>query len=167
MRTISLFLTVILMGCPYPQPGPNTASDSSSARPTSQDRNSQLGPPTASETSSTRPKLEDRIAFIEQYVTFDRTYLKLEYDVVYHNNSGRVPGPSDWDIKILAVVPANEIDQWVPTKASKADTPPSSWLSTMPDSISTQGVTEWYTRGTTVVGIDRATGTIAYRNTAS
>ncbi|MEM8778675.1 MAG: hypothetical protein AAGF26_07365 [Cyanobacteria bacterium P01_G01_bin.49] len=127
--------------------------------------NTQSRPKTVSETSSNRSKLQDRITFIEQYVTFTRTYLKLEYSVVYHNNSvGVVPGPSDWDIRILAVVPASKIDQWIPTGALRTDQEQPKWLTTIPGSLSTNKITEWYIKGNSVIGIDRKTSTVAYRN---
>ena len=147
MRILFLLLAALLTGC-----SPNPRS----------------GPKTVSETSASRPKLEDRIAFIEQYVTFTRTYLYLEYDVEYHNNGGgMVPGPSDWDIKILAVVPADEIDEWIPTGAQRTDRNPPSWLNAMPDTISTNEIAEWYAKGNSVVGIDRTNSIIVYRNSTS
>jgi hypothetical protein len=77
--------------------------------------NAPSGPASVAETSETRPRLEDRVEFIERYVTFRRTYRKLAYAVDYQNNSGgMVPGPSDWDIRLVAVVPAEEIDDWIP-----------------------------------------------------
>jgi hypothetical protein len=127
--------------------------------------NSQSGPQSISETSTVRPKLQDRINFIEQYVTFKRNYLKLEYEVQYHNNSsGIVPGPSDWDIKILAVVPPSEIAAWFPSNQSSISKQPPAWLTAMPGTISRAKVTEWYATGGTEVGVDRNTSTIAYRN---
>lgn len=145
MRAFFVLLIVLLTGC-----SPDT----------------QSGPKSVSELSTARPQLTDRIMFIEQYVTFTRAYLKLEYDVEYHNNGGgMIPGPSDWDVKILAVVPADEIDEWIPAGTSKTDKDPPDWLLVMPGNISTNNVTEWYTRGNSVVGIDRKTSTIAYRNT--
>lgn len=125
----------------------------------------QSGPQSISETSAARPTLQDRINFIEQYVTFKRNYLKLEYEVQYHNNSGGiVPGPSDWDIRILAVVPPSEIAAWLPPNQSRISKQPPAWLTVMPNTIPIAKVTEWYATGHTEVGVDRNTSTIAYRN---
>jgi len=148
MRTLSLILVVLLTGC------------SSSTR---------SGPKSISETSATRSELRDRVAFIEQYVKFRRTYLELEYDVEYHNNGGGlVPGPSDWDIKILAVVPDEEVDHWIPSGATMTEELPPTWLIAMPGTISTNNVTEWYSNGhSLVVGVDRSSSTIVYRNTTT
>jgi hypothetical protein len=124
------------------------------------------GPKSVKETSAVRALLSDRIEFIENYVNFRRSYNKLEYVVLYQNNgSGMVPGPSDWDIKILAVVPANEVAEWIPAKATRSQIQPPPWLNTMPGNIPVTNITEWYQTGRSVIGVDRATSTIAYRNT--
>ncbi len=123
------------------------------------------GPKSVSETSRSRPELAARIAFIEQYVTFSRTYLKLEYDIQYNNHSeGMVPGPSDWDIKILAVVPPDEIEDWIPKGVSKSKGAPPAWVASMKAEISTDGVTEWYEKERIKVGIDRTDSIVVYRN---
>lgn len=124
------------------------------------------GPPSGSETSAERPELSDRIDFIEQYVTFDRSYERLEYDVTFHNNGGRsLPGPSDWNIKLLAIVPNNEVADWIPENATRSEEEPPEWVSAMANDISVVGITEWHRVWGVEVGIDRATSTIAYRNT--
>ena len=126
----------------------------------------QPGPPTASETSAARPGLQDRIAFLEQYVTFRRSYVELEYAVDYQNNGGgRVPGPSDWDIQIVAVVPPAEVDDWLPSAVTKMEQPPPEWVKNTASGIASDEITEWYTEGNSItVGVDRQTSTIAYRN---
>jgi hypothetical protein len=145
MRVLFLLTTVALCGC--------------STSPWS-------GPKSVKETSAVRALLSDRIEFIENYVNFRRSYDKLEYVVLYQNNgSGMVPGPSDWDIKILAVVPANEVAEWIPAKATRSQRQPPSWLKTMSGNIPVTSITEWYQTGSSVTGVDRATSTIAYRNT--
>jgi hypothetical protein len=147
VRVIVLSLWVLLAGCsPYSQSGP------------------QSGPQSVTETSVARERLSDRVEFIEQYVTFRRNYLDLEYDVMYQNNGkGLVPGPSDWDIRIRAVVPDNEIATWIPSDGTHTVQPPPAWTTTIPGHISTLGITEWYRVSGKEVGIDRATSTIAYR----
>lgn len=123
-------------------------------------------PLSVQETSAARHKLGDRIKFIENYVTFKRNYNKLEYDITYQNNSGGiVPGPSDWDIKLLAVVPASEIAEWIPTNATRVNAQPPNWLIQMPGSIPVTGMTEWYRTGNSEIGVDRATSAIAFRST--
>ena len=130
--------------------------------------NSRSTPKSVSETSASRPTLEARIAFIEQYVTFSRTYLDLEYDVMYQNNGdGMVPGPSDWDIRILAAVPAEEVVDWIPSDTARSTQKPPPWLGAMPGKIPTDGVTEWYREGKSVVGIDRTNSVIVYWNSTT
>ena len=148
MRILFLILVALLLGC---------------------SPSSRTGPRSVSESSVARPRLQDRIAFVEQYITFRRTYVDLEYDIEYQNNgTGLVPGPSDWDIKILAVIPADEIDEWIPAGAKKTDKTPPPWLNAMAGNIQTANVTEWYTRGKSVViGVDRNASIIAYRNTTN
>ncbi len=126
---------------------------------------SPSGPPSVEETSVKRPDLKDRVKFIEQYVKFRRSYKKLEYSVTYHNNGdGSVPGPSDWDIRLLAVIPPSEVKDWIPAKAAVTKKFPT-WLREWSGSIRTTGMTEWYKAGGLEVGVDRATSTVAYRNT--
>jgi hypothetical protein len=126
------------------------------------------GPASVAETSAARPELADRVRFIENYVTFRRKYEKLEYDVTYQNNGGgMVPGPSDWDIRLIAVVPPTDVDGWIPTDVDKNDGSPLQWLRDLPGSIEKDGITEWYSKSGTEVGIDRARSIVAYRNTST
>jgi len=124
------------------------------------------GPASVAETSATRTKLDDRIQFIENYVAFSRDYHELDYDVTYQNNGGgMVPGPSDWDIQLIAAVPVSELDAWIPGSVQKTETRPPKWLLDLPGSIERQGITEWYCNSGTEVGIDRTKSLVAYRNT--
>jgi hypothetical protein len=128
---------------------------------------SQPGPASVAETSSARANIGDRVRFIENYVTFRRTYEKLDYDIAYQNNGGGlVPAPSDWDIRLIASVPKAEMNDWVPVGAEKTDGPSPEWLKGMPGSIEREGITEWYRTSGTVVGLDRERSIVAYRNTS-
>ena len=132
-------------------------------------QNGPTGPPSVTETSATRPLLSDRVDFIEKYVNFRRQYLELEYAVDYQNNgSGRVAGPSDWDIRILAVVPSETIEEWVSEGATKTSETPAAWVQEVAADIEVDGMTEWYTLGNSItVGLDRETATVAYRNSTN
>jgi len=71
------------------------------------------GPPSTETRSTSMPKLADRVRFLQTYVTFDRQFEQLEFDIFYKNNGGGfVPGPSDWDIQLVAKVPQNELHLW-------------------------------------------------------
>ena len=65
--------------------------------------------------SDTLATLAERVAFLEKHVTFRRGYEALAFDVMAADNSGGgVPGPSEWDIRFIAVVPEGEVEKWVP-----------------------------------------------------
>jgi hypothetical protein len=71
-------------------------------------------------------------------VNFRRTYEELEFAISFNDGgSGRVPGPTEWDIRLLAKVP-------------KA-----------PPKLEGFG---WATAGDRIVGIDRKQRVVAYRN---
>lgn len=125
------------------------------------------GPPTVSETSSATAVLAERVEFIEKYVKFRRKYKQLEYDVSYLNGGSFVPGPSEWDIRIVAMVDPNEIDQWtIPEKRNlNMETP--EWVNSTAQTLEVDGISEWYTDGGRTVGIDRERGVVAYRNFAN
>lgn len=127
----------------------------------------QSGPTSVTETSVARVELADRIQFIEEYVTFRRIYEKLDYDIMYQNNGGgMVPAPSDWDIRLIAVVPETEIDDWIPAGAEKKDDPSPAWVKDLPGPIERSGLTEWYRKSGTTVGVDRERSIVVYRNTS-
>ncbi|MCY2992852.1 MAG: hypothetical protein NTY19_33970 [Planctomycetota bacterium] len=129
---------------------------------------SPSGPTSVAETSAAHAVLADRVRFIEHYVTFRRKYEKLDYDVTYQNNDGgMVPGPSDWDIRLIAAVPPTDVDGWIPTDAEKKDGSPPQWLRDLPDSIEREGLTEWYRKSGAELGIDRARSIVAYRSTST
>ena len=126
------------------------------------------GPPTATENSTARAGLAERIQFVENYVAFRRTYQALDYDVAYHNNdNGRVPGPSDWDIRLVAQVPAAELNEWIPSDVEPVEQTPPDWLSTVPGPLGREGIDEWYFDQGREIGIDRENSIVAYRNFAN
>lgn len=126
------------------------------------------GPASIQETSEARSELKDRVAVLEKYVTFRRTYETLDYDIMYQNNSsGMVPGPSDWDVRLVAQVPRSELEQWVPEGATKFDGSAQDWVTQVPGSIRRDGITEWHRSGGTIVGIDRDGSIVAYRNSST
>ena len=123
------------------------------------------GPPTVNTSSESQLELTERIRFLEQYITFRRRYNQLEYRVQFLNGGGLVPSPSEWDIKILAVIPKEDIQEWIPHKIQPSKTP-YQWISDIPGDIPTAGITEWYQDEQRTIGIDRANSIIAYRNFA-
>jgi len=129
--------------------------------------NDNSGPATVSQTSASTPKLSDRIRFVESYVNFRREYNELEYNIVYHNNSSRLsaPGPSDWNIILIAKVPPDQIEQWVLPKTLDEGVPKPVWHKEAAREIDVSSVDEWYTDGNRTIGLDRARSIIVYRNT--
>lgn len=126
----------------------------------------ESGPATVSQTSVGIPQLSDRISFVESYVNFKREYMELEYDIVYQNNGtgGGIPGPSDWDIRLIAKVPAEQIEQWLLPKPLDAATPEPMWHKETAHEIDISSVNEWYVDGNRTVGLDRANSIVVYRN---
>ncbi len=110
--------------------------------------------------------LAEKAAFLQEYVLFRRSYLQLDFDIEYHDNSSgsdAVPGPSDWDIRIVAVVPANELPAWTSglTPVTVVDT---KWLVGVTGSINLDGVDQWFQKAGVVVGVDEINAVVVYRN---
>jgi hypothetical protein len=123
------------------------------------------GPSTTSTNSTSFARLEDKVAFLERYIKHRRHYVELDFDIYYMNGGSFPPGPSEWDIRFVAVVPADELQAWVdgrpPLQAAELH-----WLRTLPTRLDTRGVSEWYGENGTVVGIDRRLNTVAFRSFA-
>ena len=123
------------------------------------------GPPSISQTSTTTDQLSERIKTLETYVEFRRNYNILEYDIFFQNNGGgRLPGPSDWDIRLAAQVPKDEIDVWVSQEMNTSSPPKKPWYQKIVNEIDVSGVTEWHSAGGRSVGIDRVDSIVVYRN---
>ena len=127
---------------------------------------SNSGPPTVSETSAARPALADRVEFIEKYVKFRRKYKQLENDVSFMNGGSFPPAPSEWDIRIVANVDANDLDQWAITGKRNLEMKTPGWVGTTAGLLNVDAISEWYTDGRRTVGIDRDHNIVAYRNVA-
>jgi hypothetical protein len=122
------------------------------------------GPATTKTNSSVFGSVDERAKFLHGYVTFRRTYESLDFDIFYQNNGGGMaPGPSDWDIRLVATVPASEVQDWVPPGVSASTAPNTGWLQSVPTTLDLSGVSEWYVDGKRVVGIDRAKRIVVYR----
>jgi len=111
--------------------------------------------------------LREKQAFLEQYVTFRRNYEELEFDIFYiDGGDGRMPGPTEWDIRVLAKVPADDIDQWISGMAQtkSADT---SWVSSIPNAPAKLDAFQWYEDGGRLVGRSPEDRILLYRNLAN
>ena len=122
------------------------------------------GPPSTDTTSAKFGTVAERAKFLEQYVSFRRTYETLDFSILYRNNGGGlVPGPSDWNILLVATVPASELPAWIPAGVAASPNPDAAWLKSVPTSLDLSGVQEWYLDGKRAVGLDRAKRIVAYR----
>ena len=119
---------------------------------------------TTETTSAQFKSLAEKVVFLETYVSFRRTYENSNLiSVIYNNRGGMVPGPSDWNIRIIAKVPENELKDWT-RDISITATPDLSWLSTLPTGIDYRGISMWYKDDYRIIGVDEANGIIAYQN---
>jgi len=124
----------------------------------------QSGPPSTNTTSAQFAQLADKIAFLEQYVQFRRSYQQLDFCVQYSNNAGgTVPGPSEFDVRIVAVVPSAELNVWT-SGLAKAVPPDAGWLTDVPTQIDYFGVKQWFQKGGLTVGIDPKKSVVVYRH---
>lgn len=125
------------------------------------------GPPTTDTTSDHLPALAARVEFLARYFSLPGECRELDFHIRYQNNNGgMVPGPSDADIRVVAVVPPGELNAWIPPGATRVPTPAdgTAWLATVPNGGRAAGVTEWHAAPGTVVGLDRAAAVVAYRH---
>lgn len=116
-------------------------------------------------TSDSFPSRDDRVRFLNQYVAFRRTYHDLSFSIEYHNHGGgRVPAPSEWDVRIVASVPANELSLWIPAGVSAVSRADYDWIRGVPGGLSCLEITEWYVQPGHIVGIDRMNARVVYRS---
>ena len=139
-RRVFMLLTALLAGC-----------------------SGSTGPATTETASDKLPSLEKRVEFLERYVKFRRHYTDLGFHIKFQNNGGGlVPGPSDWDIRLVAVVPAAELAEWIPPGVTAKSSADVGWLNRVPGAERATGVQEWYEEGGKLVGIDREHSVVAY-----
>ena len=122
------------------------------------------GPASTDTSSNALPALEQRVEFLERYVTFRRGYTDLGFHITYRNTGGgMVPGPSERDVRLVAVVPPAELAAWVPAGSVAVSSTDKRWLAGIPDAERASGVREWYEGAGVVVGIDRERSVVAGR----
>jgi hypothetical protein len=126
----------------------------------------QSGPPSTNTSSKKFATLADKVTFLQKYVRFRHNYHQLDFAIQYSNNSGGlVPGPSEWDVRIVAVVPPGELGAWT-SGLTPATSPDTGWLADVPTSIDHSAVTQWFKKGGVVVGVDKVNSVVVYRNLA-
>lgn len=56
---------------------------------------------------------EEKLSFLKKYMVLNSEVIDTEFHISYQDNSGGVPGPSDWDIKLALKVSKDETSKWV------------------------------------------------------
>ena len=104
--------------------------------------------------------------FLERYVKFRRNYEDLHYRLSFIDGSGMVPGPSEWNIRILATVPADEIDQWT-NGLQPVGLPELDWVTDIPNAPTDLSGFTWYQDERKTVGINLNRRVVLYRSHSS
>ena len=119
--------------------------------------------PASTQTNSTKfDSLDAKVEFLNRYVTFRRTYETLDFDITFFNGGGMSPSPSEWDLRLVATVPAAELEDWVPEDAVKVEAQ-TDWLISVPTHFDLPVLDEWYAKGGHTIGISRARRIVAVR----
>jgi len=122
------------------------------------------GPKSTDISSDSIPTLSDRITYLNEYVAFRRSYQALDFHIRFRNGGdGMIPSPSEWDIRIVAVVPPEELTKWIPLGVTATPTAERQWLESVPHADRAVGIREWYVSNNKVVGVDRESSVVAYR----
>jgi hypothetical protein len=55
----------------------------------------------------------EKMAFLRRYVVLSSAVETAEFHILYHDNSGgRVPGPSDWDMRVALNMAPADVSAW-------------------------------------------------------
>jgi hypothetical protein len=105
--------------------------------------------------------------FLERYVKFRRSYEDIHFRISFiDGENGMVPGPTEWNIRLIATVPADEIDQWI-DGLGEVKVPDLEWIPDIPNAPTNLSDFKWYQDDKRTVGVSRASRTVLYRNHAS
>ena len=118
-----LLLVSLLAGCslnseklPEPREEPEQTESTGNTRGTEP---TASAPPiaepdrTTNTWSSSFRSREEKLAFLCGYMTMPSEVIDAEYHIVYHDNSGGlIPGPSDWDIRVVLKVAPEDTYRW-------------------------------------------------------
>jgi hypothetical protein len=84
---------------------------------------------TTDTTSSQFATNKEKIAFLERYLKLPTKVEAAEFHIVYYDNSqGRVPGPSDWDMRVIVKVAPENIDRWLESLAETTEPFDITWV---------------------------------------
>ena len=84
--------------------------------------------------SRSLPDLKARQQFLARYAKLPTAVQDLVFHVVYHDNSGGgLPGPSDWDIRVLAKVSEADLGAWTAGLAAASEKIDMAWVGDLAD----------------------------------
>ena len=119
--------------------------------------------------SDTFSTIEEKETFLAKYFKVsNKSFKELDFHIFYKDNSaGMVPGPSDWDICVIAQVPNSELDSWIKDLAELKKSPKLECFDIVPTDIDYSGVSEWFGKGNnSFIGLDRSKNVIVFRSRA-
>jgi hypothetical protein len=124
-------------------------------------------PPITRTVSLQMASLAERVNTLNQHVGFQRHYESLDFDINYLNHSGQPPVPSEWDVRLVAIVPEAELQAWVPPGVARSSSADTAFLKTVPTTVDYSNIREWYVDQHAVVGLDRAKRIVVYYSPSS
>ncbi|TYQ15205.1 UNVERIFIED_CONTAM: hypothetical protein Cloal_1619 [Acetivibrio alkalicellulosi] len=68
---------------------------------------------TTNTSSSDLNTKDEKLNFLKKYMVLNSEVIDTEFHIIYQDNSGGVPGPSYWDIKLALKVSKDETSKWV------------------------------------------------------
>jgi hypothetical protein len=69
------------------------------------------------------PTTDEKLAFLQTYLNLPTDVEAIEYHIVFHDNSGgRVPGPSDWDMRVIVKVAPEDVQAWIESLSETDET---------------------------------------------
>lgn len=92
---------------------------------------------------------DEKMAFLAKYLIMPSEPINAEYHIVYQDNSiGSVPGPSDWDVRVILKISPEDFGVWLdgykPVTSSEIDL--TWWDGLASDNITWEGHVEYYKR---------------------
>ena len=108
--------------------------------------------------------LAEKQDFLEDYVTYRRSYQELHFNLSYlDGGSGLVPGPTEWNVRLFATVPAEQLDKWT-NGLSQTSTPELDWISDIPQAPKDVSSYQWHQDNGVTVGIHKEENKVLYWN---
>lgn len=108
---------------------------------------------------------QTKIEFLEKYLKMYSEIEATEFHVRYQDNSGFVPGPSEWDMQVVMKMSQDNLPRWT-TDLQKADQVDLSWgedLLPQEERWTIRSKPTIYTRGKTLVAVFEPEGIVFKR----